>query len=159
MDKPDLGWKEYTFRDECVTTLLIFDYSWRHIPSKPKNKIVDFYTASSPVSRSWNLPFLLWWQIKLDETQVTEAQEQKQRLEQEYELLTAYQSKIKMQAEAQHQRERKQLEERVSLRRALLEQKVSTTTHPSTHRVSLPQTEGEYTHPPLPFGQKGTPSN
>ena len=70
-------------------------------------------------------------QIKLDETQVTEAQEQKQRLEQEYELLTAYQSKIKMQAEAQHQRERKQLEERVSLRRALLEQKVSTTTHPS----------------------------
>ena len=67
-------------------------------------------------------------QIKLDETQVTEAQEQKQRLEQEYELLTAYQSKIKMQAEAQHQRERKQLEERVSLRRALLEQKVSTHT-------------------------------
>ena len=95
-------------------------------------------------------------QIKLDETQVTEAQEQKQRLEQEYELLTAYQSKIKMQAEAQHQRERKQLEERVSLRRALLEQKVST----PTHRVSLPQTEGEYTHPPPPpFGQKGTPSN
>ena len=64
------------------------------------------------------------FQIKLDETQLTEAQEQKQRLEQEYELLTAYQSKIKMQAEAQHQRERKQLEERVSLRRALLEQKV-----------------------------------
>ena len=63
---------------------------------------------------------------------MTEAQEQKQRLEQEYELLTAYQSKIKMQAEAQHQRERKQLEERVSLRRALLEQKVSTQTHPPT---------------------------
>ncbi len=68
--------------------------------------------------------FVLLLQIKLDETQVQEAQEQKQRLENEYELLTAYQSKIKMQAEAQHQRERKQLEERVSLRRALLEQKV-----------------------------------
>ncbi len=64
------------------------------------------------------------FQIKLDETQVAEAQEQKSRLDSEYELLTAYQSKIKMQAEAQHGRERKQLEERVSLRRALLEQKV-----------------------------------
>ena len=36
----------------------------------------------------------------------------------------AYQSKIKIQTEQQHQRERKQLDERVSLRRALLEQKV-----------------------------------
>ena len=37
----------------------------------------------------------------------------------------AYQSKIKIQSENQHQREKKQLEERVSLRRALLEQKVN----------------------------------
>jgi thousand and one amino acid protein kinase len=47
-----------------------------------------------------------------------------QRLQQEEELLSAYQSKIRKQTEAQHQREKKQLEERVSLRRALLEQKV-----------------------------------
>ena len=54
-----------------------------------------------------------------------EANELKQHLSQELELLMAYQSKLRMQAEAQHQRERKQLEERVSLRRALLEQKVT----------------------------------
>ena len=62
--------------------------------------------------------------MRLDDAQLTEAQELKQRLQQELELLTAYQSKIKMQMEAQHHRERKQLEERVSLRRALLEQKM-----------------------------------
>lgn len=46
------------------------------------------------------------------------------QLQQELELLNAYQSKIKMQAEAQHDRELRDLEQRVSLRRALLEQKV-----------------------------------
>lgn len=42
----------------------------------------------------------------------------------EMELLNAYQSKIKMQTEAQHERELQKLEQRVSLRRAHLEQKV-----------------------------------
>jgi len=40
------------------------------------------------------------------------------------EILMAYQSKNKMQAEAQRNRERKELEDRVSIRRALLEGKV-----------------------------------
>ncbi|KAH9523282.1 Serine/threonine-protein kinase TAO1 [Bulinus truncatus] len=62
--------------------------------------------------------------VRLDETQLADANELKGRLQQELELLIAYQSKLKMQAEAQHQRERKLLEERVSLRRALLEQKM-----------------------------------
>ncbi|XP_055957551.1 serine/threonine-protein kinase TAO1-B isoform X3 [Patella vulgata] len=62
--------------------------------------------------------------VRLDEAQLAEANELKQRLQQELELLIAYQSKLKMQAESQHQKERKQLEERVSLRRALLEQKM-----------------------------------
>ena len=62
--------------------------------------------------------------MRLDDSQLAEENELKQKLQQELELLMAYQSKIKMQTEAQHQRERKQLEERVSLRRALLEQKV-----------------------------------
>ena len=70
-------------------------------------------------------PTRLCAQIKLDEAQLIEANELKQHLSQELELLMAYQSKLRMQAEAQHQRERKQLEERVSLRRALLEQKVT----------------------------------
>lgn len=90
------------------------------------------------ITNNWNWCFVLcemyinWkqtncyfaFQIRLDETQLSEASEQKQRLSQELELLMAYQSKIKMQSEAQHLHERKQLEERVSLRRAVLEQKV-----------------------------------
>lgn len=48
----------------------------------------------------------------------------KERLHFELEMLMAYQSKNKMQAESQRNRERKELEERVSVRRALLEQKV-----------------------------------
>lgn len=47
------------------------------------------------------------------------------QLQQELELLNAYQSKIKMQTDSQHDKERRELEQRVSLRRALLEQKVS----------------------------------
>ena len=42
----------------------------------------------------------------------------------ELELLVVYQSKVKENGDAQHRREKKVLEERVSLRRALLEQKV-----------------------------------
>lgn len=63
-------------------------------------------------------------QIKLDETQLQETNEVTRRLQEELDLLTAYQSQITRQTEAQHQRERKQLEDRVSLRRALLEQKM-----------------------------------
>lgn len=53
-----------------------------------------------------------------------EAQQMKERLHYELEILMAYQSKNKMQAQAQRDRERRELEERVSVRRALLEQKV-----------------------------------
>ncbi|XP_059147158.1 serine/threonine-protein kinase TAO3-like isoform X1 [Physella acuta] len=62
--------------------------------------------------------------VRLDETQMADAIELRNRLHQELELLIAYQSKIKMHTEEQHKRERKVLEERVSLRRALLEQKM-----------------------------------
>ncbi|XP_076434862.1 serine/threonine-protein kinase TAO3-like isoform X1 [Babylonia areolata] len=62
--------------------------------------------------------------VRLDETQMGEAGELHTRLQQELELLMVYQSKVKENAEAQHKRERKVLEERVSLRRALLEQKM-----------------------------------
>jgi thousand and one amino acid protein kinase len=60
----------------------------------------------------------------LDESQEVECQQLKERLHYELEILMAYQSKNKMQAEAQRNRERKELEDRVSVRRALLEQKV-----------------------------------
>lgn len=63
-------------------------------------------------------------QLRLDEAQEAECQALRQQLQQEMELLNAYQSKIKMQTEAQHERELQKLEQRVSLRRAHLEQKV-----------------------------------
>lgn len=63
-------------------------------------------------------------QLRLDEAQESECQVLRMQLQQELELLNAYQSKIKMQTESQQDRERKELEQRVSLRRALLEQKV-----------------------------------
>ncbi|XP_071220912.1 serine/threonine-protein kinase TAO1-like isoform X1 [Salvelinus alpinus] len=62
--------------------------------------------------------------LRLDEAQEGECQVLRMQLQQELELLNAYQSKIKMQTEAQHDRERKDLEQRVSLRRALLEHKI-----------------------------------
>lgn len=63
-------------------------------------------------------------QLRLDEAQEAQCQVLRMQLQQELELLNAYQSKIKMQTDAQHDRERKDLQQRVSLRRALLEQKV-----------------------------------
>lgn len=63
-------------------------------------------------------------QLRLDETQEAQCQALRMQLQQELELLNAYQSKIKKQTDAQHDRERKDLEQRVSLRRALLEHKV-----------------------------------
>ena len=63
-------------------------------------------------------------QIRLDESQEMEARVLKEQLQQELELLIAFQSKIRMQTESQRNREKKELEERVSVRRALLEQKV-----------------------------------
>ncbi len=63
-------------------------------------------------------------QLRLDEAQEAECQALRQQLQQEMELLNAYQSKIKIQTEAQHEREQQKLEQKVSLRRAHLEQKV-----------------------------------
>ncbi|CAL8266045.1 unnamed protein product [Merluccius merluccius] len=62
--------------------------------------------------------------LRLDEAQEGECQVLRMQLQQELELLNAYQSKIKMQTDAQQDKERRDLEQRVSLRRALLEQKI-----------------------------------
>ncbi|KAM9305983.1 serine/threonine-protein kinase TAO2 [Gastrophryne carolinensis] len=62
--------------------------------------------------------------LRLDETQEAEYQELRIQLQKELELLNAYQSKIKIHTEAQHERELKELEQRVSIRRALLEQRI-----------------------------------
>lgn len=62
---------------------------------------------------------------KLDESQVIECQRTKELLEYELEVLTAYQFKNKKQAQEQRDRERKELENRVNVRRGLLESKVS----------------------------------
>lgn len=60
----------------------------------------------------------------MDESQEAEARQLKDQLQQELELLIAFQSKIRMQTEAQRSRERKELDERVAHRRKLLEEKV-----------------------------------
>uniref|UniRef100_K7F8N0 Serine/threonine-protein kinase TAO3 n=1 Tax=Pelodiscus sinensis TaxID=13735 RepID=K7F8N0_PELSI len=62
--------------------------------------------------------------LRLDEAQEAECQALRLQLQQEMELLNAYQSKIKMQTESQHEQELQKLEQRVSLRRAHLEQKI-----------------------------------
>ena len=60
----------------------------------------------------------------MDESQEREAGELSERLQHELEILSAYQSKSKMAAESQRTRERQELEERVAVRRTLLEQKM-----------------------------------
>ncbi|KAF6737308.1 Serine/threonine-protein kinase TAO2 [Oryzias melastigma] len=62
--------------------------------------------------------------LRLNETQEAEEQVLNMQLQQELELLNAYQSKIKMHTDTQHEREIKDLEQRVSIRRALLEQRI-----------------------------------
>lgn len=62
--------------------------------------------------------------IKLDETQEMEVRRLKDQLQQELELLMAFQSKIRMQADSQRNRERLELEERVSMRKSMLERKI-----------------------------------
>ena len=61
----------------------------------------------------------------MDESQENECQQLKECLQYELEILMAYQSKNRMQAQAQRDRERKELEDRVSVRRSLLENKVN----------------------------------
>lgn len=63
--------------------------------------------------------------LRLDESQEGECHQLKDRLQYELNILTAYQDKNRMQAQSQRDRERKELEDRVSVRRALLESKVS----------------------------------
>ncbi|XP_071946618.1 serine/threonine-protein kinase TAO1-like isoform X2 [Antedon mediterranea] len=62
--------------------------------------------------------------LKLDESQEREAQNLKQDLQNELELLSAYQSKTRKQLEAQHAKELRELEEKVSLRRVMLQQRI-----------------------------------
>lgn len=62
--------------------------------------------------------------IKLDETQEMEVRQLKEQLQQELESLVTFQTKIKMQADAQRNRERQELEERVSTRKKMLERKM-----------------------------------
>nr|XP_036858167.1 serine/threonine-protein kinase TAO1-like [Manis javanica] len=62
--------------------------------------------------------------LHLDEAQKAECQVLKMQLQQELELLNSYHGKIKLQAEAQDDRELRELQQRVSYRRALIEQQV-----------------------------------
>lgn len=63
--------------------------------------------------------------LRLDESQEMEGQQLRDRLQYELEILMAYQSKNRINAQTQRDRERKELVDRVSVRRALLENKVN----------------------------------
>ncbi|XP_023679173.1 serine/threonine-protein kinase TAO3 [Paramormyrops kingsleyae] len=62
--------------------------------------------------------------VRLGESQEMESQALKQQLQQEMELLDAYQGKVLMQAEAQHKLEKQKQEQQASIRRTHLEQKI-----------------------------------
>ncbi|CAK8698018.1 unnamed protein product [Clavelina lepadiformis] len=61
---------------------------------------------------------------KLSDAQEKERTQLKLQLQQEQDMLAAYQSKVKKVTESQHERELKDLEQKVSLRRAMLEQRM-----------------------------------
>lgn len=86
--------------------------------------VCDLCESRGIPSGGLSVVFPMLSQLRLDEAQEAECQALRLQLQQEMELLNAYQSKIKMQTEAQHERELQKLEQRVSLRRAHLEQKV-----------------------------------
>ena len=60
----------------------------------------------------------------MDETQEMEERQLKEHLDREHELLIAFQSKIRQQAEMQRTKERNELEDRIQIRKQLLEKKV-----------------------------------
>lgn len=62
--------------------------------------------------------------IKLDETQEMEVRQLKDQLQQELDILISFQTKTKMQADAQRNRETQVLEERVATRKQMLERKM-----------------------------------
>ena len=66
--------------------------------------------------------------IRLDENQEHEQQQLHDRLQYELDMLMAYQNKNKQQSEVQRNRERHELEDRVQVRKALLEQKMQSET-------------------------------
>lgn len=93
-----------------------------------------------PGNKDILIPFAT--QLKLDENQVREQENLRVKLQQEQELLSAYQSKQTMQLRAQHEREEKDLQDKVSVRRALLEEKVP--------RLLMRSVSIEYIHPTNP---------
>ncbi len=64
-------------------------------------------------------------QLRLDEEQLKEQESLRSTLQKEQDLLSAYQAKQAEQLMNQHDREWKELQDTVSVRRAVLEQKVS----------------------------------
>lgn len=86
---------------------------------------VDEETNLNPLQYETSIEDMLQKQsLRLDESQEKEVLQLKEKLDYELEILMAYQSKNRAQAAAQRDRERKELEDRVNVRRALLESKV-----------------------------------
>lgn len=108
---------DHSINDMLSTQAVSNAHTSRHWNSEQGGAVILMYLF-------YNGALFCLSQLRLDEAQESECQVLRMQLQQELELLNAYQSKIKMQTESQQDRERKELEQRVSLRRALLEQKV-----------------------------------
>lgn len=126
---------DQSINDMLATQAVSDAHTRRHWGSSQGVISVSFYWTNTLFRRS---------QLRLDEAQESECQVLRMQLQQELELLNAYQSKIKMQTESQQDRERKELEQRVSLRRALLEQKVWCIPQIHTHEQIIHQLMENY---------------
>ncbi|KAJ4941126.1 hypothetical protein JOQ06_027413 [Pogonophryne albipinna] len=108
-------------KDEQTRKLAILAEQYDH-------SINDMLSTQAGVRPARTLPAILPDNnnllLRLDETQEAEYKVLRMQLQQELELLNAYQSKIKIHTDTQHDREVKDLEQRVSIRRALLEQRI-----------------------------------
>lgn len=95
----------------------------------PSKSTVCLHTVKGCQSSSKRLSTRFWCflfpQMRLEAEQDAECQALRQQFRQEKELLDAYQSKSRSQIEGQHEREQHKLQQKISIRRAHLEQKVS----------------------------------
>ncbi|XP_015769344.1 PREDICTED: serine/threonine-protein kinase TAO1-like [Acropora digitifera] len=99
----------------------------KHIKDKQDSDMKAFVSDQKAAYKAAKNQFkkvCLPWILKLDENQLSEQQALRSKLQQEQEMLMAYQSKQHNQLLAQHEREEKELQEKVSVRRALLEEKM-----------------------------------
>jgi len=67
---------------------------------------------------------VVWWQVRLDATQSAAVAELEQQLKDEAEVLSMLQQKAMLQLDTNNERECSELEQKIEIRRTLLDKKV-----------------------------------